>query len=352
MRIVLIDDSISFDGDSPAKRPLGGAEKAFAHLATALAKRGHDVIAVNRIESPVKISGVHWLPFDTPRPPEADVLIAFRKPQLLFEMDGVDKKILWLAGDAKILHKPVHQARLDKAEPILVFQSQGHKATFDPWRYFRTAVIEPGVGAAYLTPAPGEEDETAEAAAERRPAKKALITTHPAHGLDWVLDKWSEVIHPKAPDATLEIVSAALFKAGNGGEASERLKPIFEKATQLADKNVRFAKPLADPGMVELYQDACVHLYPGIAGETYCWTLAESQAAGLPAVAMETGAASDRVRNGQTGFLVPDNAAFANVAAHLLTSPATQANMARDCRVMQRARGWDRVAAEFESLWA
>jgi len=352
MRIVLIDDSIAFDGTSSASRPLGGAEKAFAHLAAALAKRGHDVVAINRCESPSEQTGVSWVPFDMPRPPEADVMIAFRKPQLLAEMDNVSRKVLWLTGDAKLLSKPVHQARLDKAMPTLVFQSQAHKDTFSPWKEFRTAVIEPGVGTTYLTPVPGENDEAPEAAEGDGKPKKAVVTTHPAHGLNWVLDKWAEIVHPKAPEAILEIVSAALFKASNGGDLPEKLSDIYAKANEMADKNVRFVKPEADPGMVKIYRDAAVHLYPGVAGETYCWTLAESQAAGVPAVAMDQGAAKDRVRNGQTGFLVPDQSAFGNVAGHLLTNNIAQANMARDSRIMQRDRNWDVVAAEFERLLA
>ena len=351
MRVVLIDDSIAFDGDSPATRPLGGAEKAFVHLAAALAKRGHDVVAINRVEEPTTSSGVSWVPFGLPRPPEADVMIAFRKPQLLGELDNVGKKILWLAGNAKLLGKPVHQAQLDKTMPTLVFQSQSHKETFNPWREFKTAIIEPGVGSVYLTPLQGEDDDVPEAADDDGKPKKAVVTTHPAHGLSWILDKWAEIIYPKAPDAILEIVSAAMFKASTGGDVPEKLGPVYEKATRMADKNVRFVKPEADPGMIKIYREATVHLYPGVAGETYCWTLAESQAVGTPAVAMDQGPAKDRVRNGQTGFLVPDEAGFANVAVHLLTNNIAQANMARDSRIMQRGRNWDMVAAEFERLW-
>ena len=40
--------SIPFDGYASTSRPLGGAEKAFASLAGALARRGHDVHVYNR----------------------------------------------------------------------------------------------------------------------------------------------------------------------------------------------------------------------------------------------------------------------------------------------------------------
>ena len=37
MRVLMLDDSFEFDGSSTADRPMGGAEKAFANLAAALA---------------------------------------------------------------------------------------------------------------------------------------------------------------------------------------------------------------------------------------------------------------------------------------------------------------------------
>ena len=86
MRITMFDDSISFNGETPNVRAIGGAEKAFVHLGLALADRGHDVTVFNRCEETANIGRVQWLPWETTRPPETDVLIAFRKPQLLDEM--------------------------------------------------------------------------------------------------------------------------------------------------------------------------------------------------------------------------------------------------------------------------
>ena len=51
MRITLIDDSIPFDGSTPRKRSIGGAEKAFVGLSEAFAAKGYEVTAVNRCES-------------------------------------------------------------------------------------------------------------------------------------------------------------------------------------------------------------------------------------------------------------------------------------------------------------
>ncbi len=60
MHITLVDDSIPFDGFTPATRALGGAEKAFASLAGALVRCGHDLHVFNRARFPLMIEGAHW----------------------------------------------------------------------------------------------------------------------------------------------------------------------------------------------------------------------------------------------------------------------------------------------------
>ena len=42
-KIILVDDGITFDGDTLSKGPLGGAETAFISLAEALANKNHEV---------------------------------------------------------------------------------------------------------------------------------------------------------------------------------------------------------------------------------------------------------------------------------------------------------------------
>ena len=58
MHYVLIDDSVPFDGYTSARRPLGGAEKAFASLAEGLARRDHTVTVLNKTPYPVTADGV------------------------------------------------------------------------------------------------------------------------------------------------------------------------------------------------------------------------------------------------------------------------------------------------------
>lgn len=339
MRVTLIDDSIPFDGYTPGGQPLGGAEKAFASLPGALVRRGHEVTVINRCRFRMSIEGAQWLTWDTARPLDTEVLIAFRKPALLMEMRAVRKRILWLTAPAGYLRQAAGRTVLDELKPDLVFLGPAHHATWAG--LLRAAVIPPAPRYDYLA------DQSVAVAAPPR----AIVTTHPAHGLDWLLRLWCERIHPQAPEAELHVYSMVLDKGQLGGEVPDALKPVLVQALEARTKGVIIHRPQGDLGMAEAYAQARVHLYPGHADDMGCFTLMDSQAMGVPAVARPLGAASERIRNGQTGYVVPDDDAFANVALQLLTNDDVYWGMNRDARLMQRERSWDAVAADFESLF-
>jgi hypothetical protein len=338
MHITLVDDSIPFDGFSPANRPLGGAEKAFASLAGALVRRGHDLYVHNRARYPMTIEGAHWETLDKPFPAQTDALIAFRKPSLLGSVRLAGKRILWATASGRQL-EPARKA-LESFQPQMVFQgvtqAEGWRVSAD----LPLHIIAPGL----------RNEFTGDAVTELTEPPTAVVTTHPAHGLSWLLDLWGDRIRPLAPTARLVVVSAVLDKGQGGIEIPEDIRPILAKAQAAAAHGVEIMAPQSDPGMAWLYRSARVHLYPGHADDMVCWTLMESQACGLPAVARGLGAVRERIRDGQTGQVVPDDAAFANVAARLLTDDGMFWSMNRDARLLQRERNWDVVAAEFDTL--
>jgi hypothetical protein len=61
----------------------------------------------------------------------------------------------------------------------------------------------------------------------------------------------------------------------------------------------------------------------------------------------------ERVKNGMTGYFAPDDDAFANLILALVDPDgAVYRNLAREARSMQRTRGWNDAAIEFEALWS
>ncbi len=342
MRVTLIDDSLPFDGHTPSSQPLGGAEKAFASLPGALAGRGHEVQVFNRCHNPLTAEGARWETWDSPRPAETDVLIAYRRPGLLGAVETCRHRVLWLSAPADYLAKPASARALTQYRPTLVFAGRIHRDGWSGRDAVEAAVIPPGVRRDYLE---------AEPMAPADPPR-AIATTHPLAGLDWLLDLWTERINPILPTAELHVYSAALDRAALGGTVPEAYKPMVEKALAAQSRGVVVHRPRSDPDMADAYRAARVHLYPGSPREMYCATLAESQATGLPAVARPVGATAERIRDGETGYLARDADAFVSCALRLLSDADTFRRLSAAARETQRGMTWDAVAERFEALWA
>ena len=342
MDVLLLDDSIPFDGYTPSSQPLGGIEKGFASLPAALRRRGHEVRVINRCGFAITAEGVPWQPWDSPRPESCDVLIAHRKPALLDFPVTAAKRILWLGTHGDRLEKGKNAEILARHGDVpIVFNGPAHRAGCPPALGSRAVTIEPGVRPDY---------REAEAMAPARPPR-AIVTSHPLLGLDWLLAQWADGIRPRAADAELHVYSAVLDRGALGGDVPETFKPVFASAMALKSKGVIIQRPQADPLMADAYRFARVHLYPGDDGEFQCSTLAESQATGLPAVTRRTAAAAECIRDGETGFAAPDDEAFANCAMLLLTQDNVFEARSEQARDLQRGRGWDEAAGDFEALF-
>jgi glycosyltransferase involved in cell wall biosynthesis len=343
MRIIFVDDSFPFDGYSPTSQPLGGAEKAFAQLPTALAMRGHEVRVFNRCTFQVAVGGATWHPWDSERPAETDVLIAFRHPRLLEFVPNVRRRILWTAAGPEELAPPAMQALLVRHQPRLVFFSETQKEHWPNPQQLPTRVIEPGVAASYL-----EDDPM-------RPAEppRAVVTTHPLARLDWLLRLWVSQIRPVVPEAQLHVYSALLNKGELGADVAPELKPVLAQALAAREHGVTILRPQPDPQMADAYRAARVHLYPGQPGEMLASTLMESQAAGLPGVALaQSPVVLARIVDGQTGKIAPADANFAAAAIDLLTDRVTFDRMSANARLLRRGRTWAIAASEFEEVCA
>lgn len=343
MLVTLVDDSIPFNGMTPAYQPIGGAEKAFASLPAALARQGHVVRAVNRSPNSLGFENVSWIHWDGRRPPITEVLIAFRKPLLLEFTRATRARILWVTGPPDYLHRPPVHEVLSRTDAKLVFQGNTHSEAYRSHGqnaiYYRS--IAPGVREEYRSIEEMSPDDP----------PTAVATTHPKHDLDWLLDLWVQRVRPEAPNAQLHVYSAAFKRAERGEALAEELTPIYEKACAGAEHGVTIMAPAGDRDMAKAYARARVHLYPGSEREMYCSTLAESQAVGLPAVARPIGAVKERFIDRQSGFLASDDDAFVENALALLKDDDAFSTASKTARRAGRGRSWDAAASEFESLF-
>ncbi|MCB2109304.1 MAG: glycosyltransferase [Rhodobacteraceae bacterium] len=359
MHYVLVDDSISFDGYTSSRRPMGGAERAFASLPGALVKRGHSVTVLNRIQYPTWCEGAKWRPIDDiAGVVDADVLIAMRKPALLGTVRQVKQRILWCTGTVDYLTGAAVKNLFDSLTPALMFVSATQQASYKGSE--RAAVIAPGVKPAFFEqkqeaepfPEVGHDIPMPVRGPNYVPPPHAVITTHPQQGLVWLLDIWTKIVHPQVPSARLAVYSAVLSKGIKGEAVPEGIEPILDMVKSAASANVVVVEPRSDKGMAEIYRSSRLHMYPSFSQDLACWTLRDSQAAGCPAVARTSGGAEEVISNGETGFLVPDAEAFGNVAVQVLTHDGTYKNLSETAGAETRRRTWEAAAADVDEFVA
>lgn len=341
MHITLVDDSIPYDGYTASSRPLGGAEKGFAALAGAFARRGHTVQVFNRCRWSMFIEGAQWETFEGKKPLFTDLLIALKKPELLGFVRQAKRRVLWHTGPGRLLDRKTTRTLFDDMQPAILLccetQAEGWSA-----RGLKVAVLPPALKSDFL--APGDD------AAGQPP--HAIVTTHPSHGLAWLLEIWAERIRPNAPQAELHIHSIGLAKAQEGVDVDAGLAVLAAKIAALPEAGIRVIRPQGDMLMATAYRQAAVHLYPGHPDDGTAFTLMESQACGTPAVLRPLGAAPARVANGLSAYVAPDTDAFANLAALLLTNRDARASLGAEARALYQGRTWDAAAEKLETLLA
>jgi glycosyltransferase involved in cell wall biosynthesis len=337
MHITLVDDSIPFDGYSASSRPLGGAEKAFASLPGALARRGHTVQVFNRCRWGMYVEGAQWETLDGRKPLRTDVLIAFRKPSLLEFVRQAGRRVLWFTAPGRLLERQATKVLLDAHRPLVLLTAAAQTAGWMP-RGVTVGVLPPAVRPDFLT----EE-------AKPLSPPRAIVTTHPAHGMEWLLDLWITRIRPACPNAELHLHSMMLAKAAEGGEVDDDMRPLADKVMAAREHGVVVMRPQGDYLMAEAYREACVHLFPGHPDDMGAFTLMESQAAGCPAVVRPLGAAPERVADGSSAYVAPDDEAFANLAVMLLGNDGLQRAMGAEARTLYRGRTWEAAAEKLEA---
>jgi glycosyltransferase involved in cell wall biosynthesis len=342
MRLIFVDDSIAYDGFTPANQPLDGAQKALARLAPALAARGHSVEIYNRCEALSSAHGATWMPFDSDRPTLADAVIALRKPELLDFVAQPRKRILWMSGPISELDAPRAKSILDTNRPAIVFFSSWQRNRWQNPAFHSTRVIAPGLAAEFVSDQPMVPMET----------PRVIATAHPLAGLDWLIKMWVAKIRPAVPNAELHLFSAILDRAQIGEAVAPEYKPVADLVRSAREHGVVVRWPVADQGMADEYRGARAFLHPGFAGETVGLHLLECQAVGLPVVTrVISPIAEERVTDGQTGIIARNNDAFAQAAIKLLTDTVHFNLMSSNASSIRRGRTWPVVASEWESLF-
>lgn len=339
--IVMADDGIRFDGRTLDERPLGGAETSFIELANALSARGHRVEVFNNCEQAQSYRGVLWSPLDQALTAKADMYIANRNAALLRHVPQARRRIFWIHNPAGYLLKFRHQFWLARTRPTIIFSGESHNSTYPSWAMSGSRTIIPY----------GVSDIFRHASlVKTAPPPRAIFTSNPLRSLDWILDLWERLIIPAVPAAELHVFAGAATYGAAGAAKSALMTPILERARSLAQKGVVLREPVPKAVLVRELAAARVLLYRGDIGETFCSAIAEAQAMGVPAVLEDIACMKERVREGETGFVVHGADEFATRAIQLLTDDGLWRVHHETCLAFQRGFGWNDAAAAFEAL--
>jgi glycosyltransferase involved in cell wall biosynthesis len=320
-----------FSGETLRSQSMGGTESSIVQLAEALAKRGHDVCVFNAIATRRREFGVEWRPFvQAAGSARGKIGIAVANPKLFTGL-AFRSHIFWL-------HNPLKSWRqirrgnvgvLIRTRPHFVLLGEYHKAHVPRW--FPSAgrtVIHHGVYEDFFRTAP----------AAAPPPQRAVFTSQPYRGLDWVLSLWPK-IKDQVPGATLDIFAPKAHQA----EANSKKEAL---------DGVRFRGSIAHTELVKELATARVQIIPGHRDETYCLAAAEAAAAGVPIVTLGKGSLSERVRDGKTGFIERSREAFVSGVVRLLSDDSLWNAMHRACLEDTSLAGWDARAEEWEDLFS
>lgn len=345
-RIVMADDGIAFDGQTPEKGPLGGAESAFISVAEALARRGHSVLAATNCEGALTHNGVEWRPIAQGLPEEADLYIANRGDRLLTLVPRARRTAFWIHNPARYLLKTRYLWKLWRRKPAIVFIGSYHASTYPGWAPAGSRVVIPyGIDNRFRTVLP----------APVPPRPRAVFTSNPLRGLDWLIELWVSRIHPAMRQAELHIFSGAATYGAAGDAKAAQMRPVLDFARRMAECGIVVRDPVPKSVLAQELAGFRVFTYRGTEDETFCAAAGEAQAAGVPGVVCAIGSLPERVISRTTGFVVSaekerDEDEFAAATVKLLSDDTLWNRMHTACLARQRSRGWDEAAAEFESL--
>ncbi len=338
--VVMADDGAAFDGETAQSGPLGGAETAFAALAEAMAARGHEVQVRNHCRRPLDHKGVRWAPLSSGIPDACDLYIGNRGHRVIGLVRRARRRLFWLHNPARYLRKPRNVWRLAWYRPTLVVTGAYHAQSVPAWLPRGGCETIPyGVLDCFRRAAPREP-----------PPPRAVFTSNPLRGLDWLIDLWVSRIAPAVPGAELHIFAGPAVYGGIGARRADQMEAVLARADSLAALGVRRFHPVGRQALAAVLAGARAMLYRGDPGETFCLALAEAQAMGVPAVVMPLGSVGERIVDGVTGCVAADEDAFVAAAVAALRDDGLWRRWHLAALVQQRGLCWDSVAARFEAL--
>jgi glycosyltransferase involved in cell wall biosynthesis len=302
LSIVMYCDGMPFDGDTLRTRSLGGTETAALQTACELTNQGHKVVMVNNTERPGSYDGVEYRngsEFGRSFLQEKhDVSLVLRHPELFRQRHNSKVNILWqhdlafVNEKTRFLDSTWNIDSVWTQSPFHKGQYQGVMGLSEDYYWVAGSAIDPEL-------IPGEGTVP-------RDPKKLVYTGRPERGLEALLIGIMPRMLEEDPELVLHIATYDNFPP-HILELIRKLKKIAEPFKD----NVRWLPSLTKRGLYDLFSSAALYLYPvthhdpmiGNFEETYCLSVDEAMACGLPFVSRPLGAIPDTLHS-DAGLLV------------------------------------------------
>ena len=333
----MIDQDASFNGRTYREEPLGGTETAFVLLAESFVKNGHKVIALTKKLESEDYNGVAWKPLNT-KINECDLYIINRAPSLLDKAPKSKRTILWVHNPASYLNKFRNFRRLIFKNIKVVCSGKYHFDSLPVWIKSRSLIIPLGLS---------EEVFTNENVAKKAPEPLVIFTSNPERGLLWLVDIWIKKIKVSVPNAKLHIFAG---HKTYGGRNKEKIKNILNAVRDLNDSSIKLFEPIPKKQLFNKLLNYRAMLYKGDPGETFCLSVAEAQALGVPCVVKPIGSLGERVKDKITGIVAIKDEDFYNGAISILKEDKVWMTYRDNSLKFQRDYQWEKIAKIYTNL--
>ena len=333
----MIDQDASFNGRTYREEPLGGTETAFVLLAESFVKNGHKVIALTKKLESEDYNGVAWKPLNT-KINECDLYIINRAPSLLDKAPKSKRTILWVHNPASYLNKFRNFRRLIFKNIKVVCSGKYHFDSLPVWIKSRSLIIPLGLS---------EEVFTNENVAKKAPEPLVIFTSNPERGLLWLVDIWIKKIKVSVPNAKLHIFAG---HKTYGGRNKDKIKNILNSVRDLKDPSITLFDPIPKKELFNKLLNYRAMLYKGDPGETFCLSVAEAQALGIPCVVKPIGSLGERVKNKITGIVADNDEDFSIGAISILKEDKVWMTYRDNSLKFQRDYQWEKIAKIYTNL--
>jgi glycosyltransferase involved in cell wall biosynthesis len=338
--VVIADDTKSYDGTALETRPLGGTESSVIRFARAIARRGHDVSVYTNCQAAITHEGVRWIPLASPKPDRCDLYVACQHPRLFGLIPRPKRLVGWIIWQP---NEWKHYKQLLKVwwyRPLPVLVSQHQVRIYSP--------VLPRPDPPIVIPFGLPDDIRGLPPLELPPAPQAIFSSNPQRNLNGLVRIWCERIFPRCPNAVLNVYGINDIKPGDDAWKTWAGTLLPAGMTPQAQASVRVHGTVSREALNAATRNSRAMLYLGHKVESFCLSVAEAQAMGVPCVVAPTTVLPERVINGVTGFVRGDPQEFADAAVALLTDDALWRRQHEAALESRQGISWDEFAARFE----